>query len=555
MPKSRYYAVPFLFAPASHVWMQLAASVSKLKRGSAQAGKPYRHRHAHHANMNRSYFPSALLPVTSTARWLALTLTLALAVPQAGAFSLGDIRTESFLGGPLRASVPLRLEPGELIDNKCVRVMQDQEDGIGLSAVPLFARVELDNLQGRIRVFSRQSLNEPVLRFSLVLQCGGGLFAREYTLLLDPAELSPAVPAADPPTGKPARGARQGASAVASEGRPVRRGAVRKRPAATTGLEPARKFNPSQARLELSTDADVSADTGRRNAGFSLRLSSRLDLERPRQKPSANEQTSLQQRVKAVRSDDDMAEILRLRNQIEVLEGQLATLRQTVLAGAAAPGPSPAPELPAGNAADEPLPTGAGPMPSAQPAGIAPAVETPAAGAINRPINWADVLIWLLAGAVTLGLGYMLWLYRSQQTDDLSLPDLFDDAPKDAPVRPDQPISRKLVHGVADTPASPDQSGIVVPDKDRWAIEEAQILLAQGWQEQAIHLLREQIEANPYQLDIWLMLFEIHHKAGNTAEFAEMAERFHGIAKGLPVWNSIRQMGQSLDPLNTLYSL
>ena len=184
------------------------------------------------------------------------------------------------------------------------------------------------------------------------------------------------------------------------------------------------------------------------------------------------------------------------------------------------------------------------------------------AAAMPQPVgnsqlgSWTDYLIWALVAAVTLGFGYMLWLYRGQHADALGLPDIFDEHGNDTAAR-NQPISRRLVNRPASDaePNSPDNAEIVVPEKDRWAIEEAQILIAQGWREQAVSLLVEQIESNPYQLDIWLMLFEIHQKAGNREAFAVLAERFRSIAKGLPVWNTIRQMGAAMDPDNPLYAL
>ena len=45
------------------------------------------------------------------------------------------------------------------------------------------------------------------------------------------------------------------------------------------------------------------------------------------------------------------------------------------------------------------------------------------------------------------------------------------------------------------------------------------------------------------------------YEASNREAFAVLAERFRSIAKGLPVWNTIRQMGAAMDPDNPLYAL
>ena len=487
----------------------------------------------------------------------------------AGAFMLGEIRTESYLGAPLRATVPLRLEPGEYVDSKCVKAAPDRNDALGIGSITPQARVEVSETAGRIIISTRQSLAEPIVRFNLQFNCGNGFFAREYTLLLDPVEI--AAPrgeaAASRPAGSahvPEQHARPAASGTAdnASGRRARHS----RPSAGSARVATVRAADSRPKLRLSS----AGDSGVRSsgaAGFQLKLSSELDLQRAARKLSPNQTADLRQRQQSVRTDDDMAEILRLRNQIEMLESQLLTLRQTALAtlgsapapaAASQPAPQPVP-APASSAVDAAATTAAT---EALPA-IPETRAAPVVSAVPRPDNggnplgrWADVIIWTLAGAVAIGFGYMLWLYRSQHSDNLGLPELFDDHAAEPGYRPDQPISRKLTSQKADIPPpAPRPSDIVVPDKDRWAIEEAQILLAQGWREQAVNLLLEQIDSNPYQLDIWLMLFELHHKAGNKDDFTTLAARFHNIAKGLPVWNSIRQMGQSLDPENPLYNL
>jgi hypothetical protein len=342
----------------------------------------------------------------------------------------------------------------------------------------------------------------------------------------------------------------------------------------------------TQPKLRLSNGDESRPAGAAPRAGatgsFQLRLSADLDMSRLGKKLSANESRNLKNKLQSIQSDDDMAEILRLRNQIQELETQMLSLRQKTIevmgldpkstsstvsaASAAAPVSAPPPTA-------EPTPE-----PAASPAAGANQVDEVAApvaatgpashladaraAALPQPVgnsqlgSWTDYLIWALVAAVTLGFGYMLWLYRGQHADALGLPNIFDEQGNDNPAR-NQPISRRLVNRPATEaePNSPDNAEIVVPEKDRWAIEEAQILIAQGWREQAIGLLVEQIESNPYQLDIWLMLFEIHQKAGNREAFAVLAERFRSIAKGLPVWNTIRQMGAAMDPDNPLYAL
>lgn len=524
-----------------------------------------------------------LTPESRFSHLLLAPLLAGLFAGSAGALTLGDIRVLSHLGEPLHATLPVRLDADETLESRCLKLVPDRE-GLASATLQLTSRLELRERVGEIVIGSRQTTTDPILRFNLQVQCGYGFHSREYTLLLDPPQLA-AAPAASTSV------AADGADASAISAGPLPEKPRRQRPnpprtqTAKPVLEPARVLD-TQPKLRLSNgDESRPAGTAPRAGGtgsFQLRLSADLDMSRLGKKLSANESRNLKNKLQSIQSDDDMAEILRLRNQIQELETQMMSLRQKTIevmgldpkatsstvgaAPAAAPVSAPAPTAeptpePAASAAAEanPVDEVAVPVATTEPASH---MANARAAAMAQPVgnsqlgSWTDYLIWALVAAVTLGFGYMLWLYRGQHADALGLPAIFDEHGNDTVAR-NQPISRRLHNRPATEaePNSPDNAEIVVPEKDRWAIEEAQILIAQGWREQAVSLLVEQIESNPYQLDIWLMLFEIHQKAGNREAFAVLAERFRSIAKGLPVWNTIRQMGAAMDPDNPLYAL
>lgn len=523
----------------------------------------------------------SLTPPSRFARIACAPLLAGLIANQAGALTLGDIRVLSHLGETLHATVPVRLDSGELLEAKCLKLVPDR-DGLG-GAVMLTSRVEMRDNVGEIVIGSRQSIPEPILRFNLQVQCGYGFNSREYTVLLDPPALL-AAPAATTDSGSVAPQLAESSAPLPPVTKPRRERPSRPlSPAAAAPRPLAAKPVDHNPKLRLSTgdESRTQAGPARASSGgaFQLRLSADLDLSRLGKKLSANENRDLKHKLQAIESDDDMAEILRLRNQIQTLETQMLALRQKTIevmgldaANVAAVKAQTAPETPA------PVATPAPETPQASPAAVEvdpvtapdplpeqtpePLAQAQAAAALERPVGnsqlggWTDYLIWALVAAVSLGFAYMMWLYRGHHAEAHGLPDIFDDKGNEPAAR-NIPISRKLVNrqGSDVEPNSPDNAEIVVPEKDRWAIEEAQILIAQGWREQAVNLLVEQIEANPYQLDIWLMLFEIHQKSANREAFAILAERFRSIAKGLPVWNTIRQMGAAMDPDNPLYAL
>lgn len=131
---------------------------------------------------------------------LSLALALALGAPAVQALGLGAIEVKSGLNEPLVAEIPiLSAAPGEL-----------DELEVRLASPEAFARVGLDrplgltaNLQmevGRnaagqpvIRVTTPSRFNEPVLTFLIEANWGRGSVVREFSALVDPPYIAPAV--------------------------------------------------------------------------------------------------------------------------------------------------------------------------------------------------------------------------------------------------------------------------------------------------------------------------------------------------------------------------
>ena len=131
---------------------------------------------------------------------LPLALALALGASSAHALGLGPIQVKSGLNEPLVAEIPiLSAAPGEL-----------DELEVRLASPEAFARVGLDrpvgltaNLQmsvGRnasgqpvIRVTTASRFTEPFLTFLIEANWGRGSVVREYSALVDPPYIAPAV--------------------------------------------------------------------------------------------------------------------------------------------------------------------------------------------------------------------------------------------------------------------------------------------------------------------------------------------------------------------------
>jgi pilus assembly protein FimV len=135
-------------------------------------------------------------------RRLSLPLAIALAAASPGAFALGlgQLQVKSGLSQPLVAEIPIiSASPGEL-----------ERLDVRLASPEAFARVGLDlpvelsqNLQfslGRnaagqpvIRITTPNRFTEPFLSFLIEADWGKGKVTREYTALIDPPYIAPAV--------------------------------------------------------------------------------------------------------------------------------------------------------------------------------------------------------------------------------------------------------------------------------------------------------------------------------------------------------------------------
>ncbi|MDT0616943.1 FimV/HubP family polar landmark protein [Salinisphaera sp. P385] len=142
----------------------------------------------------------------------AVLVMLAGVVGPAHALGFGDIRVESALNQPLRASFPLLGVKPEEQDEIVVRVASRAAfERFGIERVGLLDEVELALSEGAetgrllVRMRSTRSVREPFLTFLVEATWSGRRALREYTILLDPptsapaarapAEAAPSVPA------------------------------------------------------------------------------------------------------------------------------------------------------------------------------------------------------------------------------------------------------------------------------------------------------------------------------------------------------------------------
>ncbi|MFN3750207.1 MAG: FimV family protein [Thiobacillus sp.] len=386
----------------------------------------------------------------------------------AAGLGLGELTVRSTLGQPLHATIRILDPDPHGVD--CFRLLPAD----GAVAAPVHPRLTLEpaGSDALLHLRTRQPIVDPILQFTLAFDCGAAL-RRDYALLLDPPGLAEAAVVADASPATPPTPA--AAPATAQERVRPRRAprlatpAILPRLASPHAVAPA---SPASPRLVLSGRRMA----GQRDAAFALKLDTSLpDLDRP--PPPLNE-TEL--------SDENTA----LTRKLAHLEAQLVELQQRNA------------ELEARRAAP-------------------PAAPPPAAPA--TPIwPWALLGLGLLTGGVALAAG--LRRRRQPQTADYSLVDDWT-VPAAIPEVPaavqSEPAAPPVTARMAEIPQPVREEATEVRDD---ILDQAEVYMAHGHSELAVHLLQEHLRASPTESPVpWLLLLELLQRDGDLAGYAAAA--------------------------------
>jgi len=102
----------------------------------------------------------------------------------ASALELGDIRINSALGQPLRASISYALNPNEQLFDFCIYLRPDPT----MAGVPTISRPRITVDNGTIFLAGSTPILEPILSMHVSVDCPyTANLAREYTLMINPA--------------------------------------------------------------------------------------------------------------------------------------------------------------------------------------------------------------------------------------------------------------------------------------------------------------------------------------------------------------------------------
>lgn len=115
---------------------------------------------------------------------LAVGGACSFAAAPANALELGDIRINSTLGQPLRASIAYALNPNEKLFDYCIYL----RPGISGSGIPMISRAGIRVTDSAIILSGNTPIREPLMGLQIAADCPyTPHLVREYTLMIDPA--------------------------------------------------------------------------------------------------------------------------------------------------------------------------------------------------------------------------------------------------------------------------------------------------------------------------------------------------------------------------------
>ncbi len=110
----------------------------------------------------------------------------------ASALELGELKINSSLEQPLRASIAFALNPHEGLYDYCVYL----RPGLAANGLPSVSRATISIADGMILLAGDRGIREPLLALQVSADCPGTAhLTRQYTLMLDPAQTVTEAPA------------------------------------------------------------------------------------------------------------------------------------------------------------------------------------------------------------------------------------------------------------------------------------------------------------------------------------------------------------------------
>jgi hypothetical protein len=495
------------------------------------------------------------------------------------AVQIGDILSTSKLGEPLRVEVAITTAANEQIDDSCISLVAPDTRADDASNYLRDTKLSVQNIAGQQRILlnARKPFNDVFGKFKLQIKCRDqGSIAKTFTILPDladsvplPEQVASVVEPAVAPQAKvetpPVKQAPQANAAI--EAPVVAQPAIAKSPTHhSTRAKPASP-DVSQPRVARRTHSN--------NLGsFQLKISGEpLDASRIG-KISPEERTFLLGSQKLLDSDDQMASILTLQNQVKQLQDDIGDMRAKLAQLGGAPAHIKASNDVAANAPIEAVTELAASAPIAAGASVAVAASQPVAvqkPVATKPLDWRTWAwqLGLLALAI-LGVTWGMRRYASKKSAAAQMqlrPQIMPAQANEtaAPLRVIESISP-----VNTTPTSANKNTTNKPDPtirtaifnaheaasspESALIEEANLYVAFNHPLRATKILQELVAEHPRMVEAWLLLFGILSSLSMESAFEENARTFlRHNPDDANAWETIQVLGRTLNINHPLY--
>lgn len=505
----------------------------------------------------------------------ALCAMLALLPCTAQAIQIGEVETASKLGEPLRVEVAITSAQNEPFDSSCISLVTPDANAEDANHYLTSGDVKLsipNDGKPRILLSSHKPFNEVFAKFKLQVKCQGqGSIAKTYTVLPDINNYA-TQPESSTPVAEPA-------TTLASHAVPENLPIISAPP---TGLATATAANviidkPTPQPIKRPRQVRQVANSTRpirrtRTPGvFQLKISGDpLDASRIG-KISEEERTLLLAQQRLLDSDDQMASILALQNQVKQLQDDIGDLRAKFAQLDGVPAhinqssEITANETVAAEAASAPVKVTA-----AQPA----VTSKPASPPNSDWRNWAWQLGLLIMGIAGVAWGLSRYSSKkSARTPAQQLPEINQARP--AQTAESAPIAQSASPGettvkikamaqaavaakVAIQTASSPETASPPASNERSEvdaiIEEAQLYAAFNHPLRAVKILQELLVEHPKKSEAWLLMLSIFSSLNRANEFENNARAFLRYnPTDNETWKTIQVLGRTLNPDHPLY--
>ncbi|WP_373974602.1 hypothetical protein NT239_13350 [Chitinibacter sp. SCUT-21] len=504
--------------------------------------------------MNKKLSPFVIAPIA-----------FLLAMQGASAMTLGDLQVKSYIGQRFKGDIPYRLGANERLLEDCHAIRQISGDVNYLGSASLQVIPYGDGNSGVIRITSQRPSDEPIMGFALQVQCENIDLTREFTVFLDPAPIVDAPVVSDKTKTLPLNTSIEAKKAqmttVVKKDTSLEQIARRYYSLGSTQyeryLQKLKRSNPDFTADEVivaGTELHVPPRPKAKPKAVNLNAAPPQLAANPPQ--LANEQglLRLEGAERQVSVPNSKVNPDAYVKELEAKVAQLTELRQKLQMEIDA-----LDQRLALNAAISAQQTGlASGMASAvatvapKPVQTAAAIAKPAESTVKRSVDNGMTWQWPMVGFLAfVGGGVWWWLRRRTEQDG------FDSVASHS-------VLSVLKTNYSPRHAAPTElsliqqanSAIQVSDAETSSLEQAQYYLAHGDTFRALELLQQLLDADPQDVERWLMLFRVYRQQGMKSDYIRLAQQFRA-QDPKPAdddWELVRSIGYKLAPEVELFA-